>query len=63
MENEQIRKALQLAILKGMKESSQPNHQMTPDAIGMFISYLVGKFTKGRRSCFFWIRRLGQEIF
>jgi site-specific DNA-methyltransferase (adenine-specific) len=44
---EQIRKALQLAILKGMKESSQPNHQMTPDAIGMFISYLVGKFTKG----------------
>ncbi|WP_421380479.1 class I SAM-dependent methyltransferase [Bacillus salacetis] len=44
---EQIRKALQLAILKGMKQSSQPNHQMTPDAIGMFISYLVGKFTKG----------------
>jgi site-specific DNA-methyltransferase (adenine-specific) len=47
MEKEQIRKALQLAILKGMKESSQPNHQMTPDAIGMFLSYLTGKFTKG----------------
>ncbi|TYR76954.1 class I SAM-dependent methyltransferase [Rossellomorea vietnamensis] len=47
MEKEQIRKAMQLAILKGMKESSQPNHQMTPDAIGMFLSYLTGKFTKG----------------
>ncbi|MGM0843951.1 MAG: class I SAM-dependent methyltransferase [Bacillota bacterium] len=47
MEKEEIRKALQLAILKGMKESSQPNHQMTPDAIGMFLSYLTGKFTKG----------------
>ncbi|EDL65351.1 class I SAM-dependent methyltransferase [Bacillus sp. SG-1] len=47
MGKEQIRKALQLAMLKGMKESSQPNHQMTPDAIGMFISYLVGKFTSG----------------
>ncbi|WP_409251630.1 class I SAM-dependent methyltransferase [Bacillus sp. SCS-153A] len=47
MDKEQIRKALQLAMLKGLKESSQPNHQMTPDAIGMFISYLVGKFTKG----------------
>ena len=28
-----IRKAFQLAILKGMKESVQPNHQMTPDSI------------------------------
>ena len=38
---EEIRKAYQLAILKGMKENVQPNHQMTPDAVGMFVSYLI----------------------
>ncbi|MCP3741152.1 class I SAM-dependent methyltransferase [Rossellomorea sp. BNER] len=42
--SEDIRKGLQLAILKGMKQNIQPNHQMTPDSIGMFMSYLVGKF-------------------
>lgn len=41
---EEIRKAFQLAILKGMKETVQPNHQMTPDSVGMFIGYLVDKF-------------------
>lgn len=44
MTNEEIRKALQLAILKGMKQHVQPNHQMTPDGIGMLISYLVEKY-------------------
>src|SRR4051794_2356875 len=43
---EDIRKSFQLAILKGMKESVQPNHQMTPDTIGMFIGYLLKKFIK-----------------
>ena len=38
---ENIRKAFQLAILKGMKESVQPNHQMTPDSIGMLFGYLT----------------------
>ncbi|MEH7442476.1 class I SAM-dependent methyltransferase [Bacillus sp. JJ1122] len=41
---EDIRKGFQLAILKGMKEHVQPNHQMTPDSVGMFIGYLVSKF-------------------
>jgi site-specific DNA-methyltransferase (adenine-specific) len=41
--NEMIRKALQLAILKGMKEAIQPNHEMTPDAVCIFLSYLVEK--------------------
>ncbi|WP_110927220.1 class I SAM-dependent methyltransferase [Bacillus massiliglaciei] len=48
-DKEHIRKAYQLAILKGMKENVQPNHQMTPDAVGMFVSYLIGKFTKGMK--------------
>ncbi|WP_071393836.1 class I SAM-dependent methyltransferase [Bacillus tuaregi] len=41
---EEIRKSFQLAILKGMKESVQPNHQMTPDSVGMFVGYLLHKF-------------------
>jgi len=43
--NEEIRKSLQLAILKGMKDHTQSHHQMTPDAVGLFMSYLIGKFT------------------
>jgi site-specific DNA-methyltransferase (adenine-specific) len=44
--NEEIRKAFQLVILKGMKENVQPNHQMTPDTVGMLVGYLVQKFMK-----------------
>ncbi|WP_066063492.1 class I SAM-dependent methyltransferase [Neobacillus soli] len=44
--NEEIRKAYQLVILKGMKESVQPNHQMTPDSVGMLVGYLVERFMK-----------------
>ncbi|MCT8137372.1 class I SAM-dependent methyltransferase [Anaerobacillus sp. CMMVII] len=43
---EQIRKSLQLAILKGMKEAIQPNHVMTPDAVSLFMGYLVNKLTE-----------------
>jgi len=42
--NEDIRKAYQLVILKGMKENVQPNHQMTPDSVGMLVGYLVDRF-------------------
>jgi len=47
---EDMRKAFQLACLKGMRENIQPNHQMTPDTIGIFMSYLIGKFMKDRKS-------------
>lgn len=47
--NEEIRKAFQLAILKGMKKFTQPNHQMTPETIGLLFSYLVNKSTEGAR--------------
>ncbi|KKB42188.1 class I SAM-dependent methyltransferase [Bacillus thermotolerans] len=46
---EEIRQAYQLAILKGMQENVQPNHQMTPDSIGLFISYLLERFMKGEK--------------
>jgi site-specific DNA-methyltransferase (adenine-specific) len=29
-----------------MKENVQPNHQMTPDTVGMLVAYLVDKFVK-----------------
>ncbi|MCU5458741.1 class I SAM-dependent methyltransferase [Bacillus cereus] len=45
---EEIRKAFQLAILKGMKEGVQANHEMTPDAVGMFMIYLFHKFMQGQ---------------
>ncbi|MDT8859390.1 class I SAM-dependent methyltransferase [Alkalihalobacillus sp. MEB130] len=41
--NEDIRKAFQLAVLKGMKGAVQPHHSMTPDAVCLFLSYLVNK--------------------
>lgn len=46
---EEIRKAFQLAILKGMKDGVQANHEMTPDAVGMFMSYLFHKFMKDQQ--------------
>ncbi|WLD92373.1 class I SAM-dependent methyltransferase [Alkalihalobacillus sp. AL-G] len=40
---EEIRKGYQLAILKGMQKSVQSQHAMTPDAVAMFMGYLVNK--------------------
>ncbi len=47
--SEEIRKAFQLAILKGMKEGIQANHEMTPDAVGIFMGYLFHKFMKDQK--------------
>ncbi|GEK34729.1 class I SAM-dependent methyltransferase [Kurthia sibirica] len=41
---EDIRKATQLAILKGMRKNVQPNHQMTPDSLGFLVGYFVDQF-------------------
>jgi site-specific DNA-methyltransferase (adenine-specific) len=48
-DKEEIRKAFQLSILKGLKEGAHPNHQMTPDTIGLFLGYLVSKFAGNRK--------------
>ncbi|PTL39842.1 class I SAM-dependent methyltransferase [Alkalicoccus saliphilus] len=40
---EEIRRAVQLAVLKGMKEATQPHHALTPDAVALFIGYLLDK--------------------
>lgn len=52
MSAEDLRKALQLAVLKGMKEATQPNHEMTPDTVALFISYLVQKVRADDKSSF-----------
>lgn len=41
---EEIRKALQLAILKGLKAERLTNAAMTPDSIALMIAYLISKF-------------------
>ncbi|ULG73624.1 class I SAM-dependent methyltransferase [Macrococcus brunensis] len=42
------RKAFQFAYLSMLKEEMiQPNHQITPDSIGYFVSYMVKMFTEG----------------
>ena len=43
---EEIRKAIQIAILKGMSKNSQPNHQMTPDTLGLLVGYFVEQFLR-----------------
>lgn len=45
---EDVRKAVQIAILKGMRKSSQPHHQMTPDTLGLLVGYFVEQFFKQR---------------
>lgn len=46
LSKEQLRKVYQFILIKGLKGSTQPNHQLTPDAIGLLMSYLVEKYTK-----------------
>lgn len=48
LSKEEIRRGIQLAILKGMQKNAQPHHQMTPDAIGMLIGHIAGKLVAGK---------------
>lgn len=41
---EEIRKAMQLCILKGFKHRKVLNGDMTPDTLGIFLNYIVNKF-------------------
>ena len=45
-EQEEIRKALQLAVLKGLKSERMTNAAMTPDSIALIVGYLASKFIK-----------------
>src|SRR5699024_1943947 len=41
--NEEIRRAIQLIILKGIQKSTQHQHVITRDTIALFIGYLADK--------------------
>ncbi|BAQ11754.1 ythi like protein [Bacillus sp. OxB-1] len=47
---EEIRRGIQLAILKGMKQDVQPHHQMTPDSIGMLMGHMAGRLLQGQKN-------------
>ncbi|MFC2948656.1 class I SAM-dependent methyltransferase [Virgibacillus sediminis] len=42
----EIRKGVQLAILKGMKDSTQQQHLMTPETVAMLVGYFAEKLSK-----------------
>lgn len=63
---EEVRKAVQIAILKGMRKGSQPNHQMTPDTLGLLVGYFVEQIFAHRlatEKSLCWIQRLVQGIY
>ncbi|MFD1362263.1 class I SAM-dependent methyltransferase [Lentibacillus salinarum] len=45
-----IRKAVQLAILKGMKGATQQQHLMTPETVALFVGYLASKVTSDQEN-------------
>ncbi|SDQ42833.1 class I SAM-dependent methyltransferase [Virgibacillus salinus] len=47
-QTEEVRKAVQLAILKGMKGTTQQQHLMTPETVALFVGYLAEKVTNGK---------------
>ncbi len=42
-QKEEVRKAMQLCILKGFKHQKRTNADITPDTIGLFMAFLVEK--------------------
>lgn len=40
---QEVHRAIQLALIKGMKDETQSNHRMTPESIALFFSYLIQK--------------------
>lgn len=47
-DREEIRKAVQLGMLKGYKHTFSSNSLITPDTIGIFIGYLLQKLYKSK---------------
>jgi len=47
---QEIHRAIQLALIKGMKDETQSNHRMTPESIALFFSYLIQKLVGGKEN-------------
>ena len=48
-DREEVRKGVQLGLLKGYKHAYMSNSLITPDTIGMFIGYLIEKLYKNQK--------------
>jgi site-specific DNA-methyltransferase (adenine-specific) len=48
-EREEIRKSVQLGLLKGYKHAYMSNALITPDTIGIFVGYIVEKLYKNQK--------------
>lgn len=46
--SDEIRKGIQFAILKGMKDMTQQQHMVTPESVALIIGYLAEKLSKNR---------------
>ncbi|MHA6252009.1 class I SAM-dependent methyltransferase [Oceanobacillus sp. CAU 1775] len=46
---EDLRKAIQLAILNGMKGTTQEQHLMTPESIGLIVGYLANQLMADKK--------------
>lgn len=47
-DREEVRKSVQLGLLKGYKHAYQSNSLITPDTIGIFIGYIIEKLYKNQ---------------
>lgn len=47
---EEIRKAIQLVVLKGMQRTTQQQHQMTPEAVSLFVGFLANKLMRNKQN-------------
>lgn len=47
-DREETRKAIQLAMLKGFKHIRRTNEDITPDTIGLLVTFLLEKLIKGQ---------------
>jgi site-specific DNA-methyltransferase (adenine-specific) len=43
LSQEDLRRAFQLVVLKGLKSTGQAHYQITPDAVALFMGYLVNE--------------------
>lgn len=47
-QKEEVRKSVQIGMLKGYKHTFSSNSLITPDTIGIFLAYIIKKLTKNK---------------
>lgn len=48
-QSDDIRKAIQFAVLKGMKDNTQQQHLITPEAVALIVGYLAQKIMHNQK--------------